>query len=85
MATNTTKKVEIENVNHPGHVSSVDANKYEAMKRAFLKLLPKTSPGLTAAEIREGVIAHLPEDLFRFAFIMIIMNAKWNKSSPTRR
>ena len=64
MATNQTEKIEIENVNHPGHVTRVDSDMYEAMKRAFLKVLPKTSPGLTEAEIREGVIAHLPEKLF---------------------
>ena len=64
MATNKTDKIELENVNHPGHATRVDAGMYEAMKRAFLKVLPKTSPGLTAAEIREGVIAHLPEELF---------------------
>ena len=64
MATNKTEKIEIENVNHPGHVTRVDPDMYEAMKRAFLKILPKTSPGLTVAEIRERVIAHLPEELF---------------------
>ena len=64
VAANKTEKIEIENVNHPGHVTRVDADMYEAMKRAFLKVLPKTSPGLTWAEIRERVIAHLPEKLF---------------------
>ena len=34
------------------------------MKRAFLKVLPATSPGLTAAEIGAAVLPHLPEDLF---------------------
>jgi hypothetical protein len=48
----------------PGHVTSVDAEMYEAMKKAFLKILPKTSPGLTADEVRERVTAYLPEDLF---------------------
>ena len=57
-------KIELENVNHPGQSKRVDANMYEAMKRALLKLLPKTSPGLTVAEIQERVIAHLPEELF---------------------
>ena len=64
MAANKTEKIEIENVNHPGHVTRVDAGMYEAMKRAFLKVLPKAPPGLTEAEIRERVIAHLPEKLF---------------------
>lgn len=57
-------KIEIENVLSPGHLVRVDANKYHAMKRAFLHILPKTSPGLTAAEIGEAVLPHLPEDLF---------------------
>jgi hypothetical protein len=64
VATNKTEKIEIENVNHPGHVTRVDSDMYEAMKRAFLTVLPKTSPGLTEAEIRERVIAHPPEELF---------------------
>jgi Family of unknown function (DUF6958) len=38
-----TKTIEVENVNHPGHVKRVDAETYEAMKRAFLKVLPKGS------------------------------------------
>jgi hypothetical protein len=59
VATNKTEKIEIENVNHPGHITLGDANMYEAMKRAFLKVLPKTSPGLMEAEIRERVIADL--------------------------
>jgi hypothetical protein len=58
------EKIALENVNHPGQVQRVDANMYEAMRRAFLKILPKKSPGLTEAEIRERVLAHLPEELF---------------------
>lgn len=64
MATNKTERIDVENVNHPGHVKHVDADMYEAMKRAFLKSLPKTSPGLTLAESRERLIAHLSEELF---------------------
>lgn len=64
MVTNETTKIEVENVNHPGRVERVDARMYAAMKRALLKILPKTSPGLTVAEIRERLIAHLPEELF---------------------
>jgi hypothetical protein len=58
------KSIEVENVNHPGRVKRADAEMYEAMKRAFLKILPRTSPGLTVAEVHERVIAHLPEELF---------------------
>lgn len=57
-------KTEIRNVNHPGQVNYVDANMYTAMRRAFLKVLPKTPPGLTEADIRGKVAAHLPQDLF---------------------
>jgi hypothetical protein len=61
---NKTEKIEVENVNHPGHVRRVDADMYQAMKRSFLKILPKTSPGLTLEEIRERLLAHLPVELF---------------------
>jgi len=64
MPTNKTRTIEVENVNHPGHGKQVDAAMYEVMKRAFLKVLPKTSPGLTVEEVYERVIAHLPEDMF---------------------
>jgi hypothetical protein len=56
--------IEVENVNHPGRAKRVNAEMYEAMKRAFLKVLPKTSPGLTVEEVQEHVIAYLPKDLF---------------------
>jgi uncharacterized protein DUF6958 len=59
-----TRFVDLENVNHPGDVRRVDAAMYEAMKRAFLGVLPKTSPGLASADIQERVLAHLPEELF---------------------
>lgn len=57
-------KVEMENIKSPGHVVRVDADKYNAMKQAFLTILPEVSPGLTAAEILDGVLPHLPEELF---------------------
>ncbi len=64
MTVKNSKKIEIMNVNNPGRITRVDADKYEAMKQAFFKILPATSPGLTVAEVLEGVIPHLPEDLF---------------------
>ena len=57
-------KVEVRNVNHPGQVTYLDAGMYEAMKQAVLKVLPKTSPGLTVAEMQERVLVHLPAKLF---------------------
>src|SRR5882672_177683 len=62
MATN--KTINVENVNHPGHVRHVDADMYAAMKRALLKILPNTSPGLTLSELQQHLPAHLPEKLF---------------------
>jgi len=59
-----TARIAVENLNHPGQVRRVDKDLYEAMKRAFLRVLPTTSPGLTLAEIQERLIARLPHDLF---------------------
>ncbi len=54
----------MQNVNSPDHVVRVDADKYDAMRRAMLLILPVKSPGMTAAEIWEAVLPHLPEELF---------------------
>ena len=58
------KKIVVENVNVPGRTSRVDKVMYEAMKKAMWKVLPARSPGLTQNEIREGVLPHLPQDLY---------------------
>ncbi len=57
-------KIEVENVIRPGKVYRVDADKYQAMKRALLQVLPDRSPGLTADEVRMKVVPRLPQDLF---------------------
>lgn len=57
-------KIAVENVNVPGKTTNVDAIKYEAMKKAFLKILPKSSPGLSQKEIQQQVKAYLPESIF---------------------
>ena len=64
MAKPSSSKIEVENVNVPGHKTNVDAEKYMAMKSAFLKILPKGAPGITQNEIKERVIPLLPGDLF---------------------
>ena len=56
--------IEVENVNHPGKTSRVNAEKYRAMKKALLQALPEGKPGLTQAEIGEAVLPYLPEDLW---------------------
>ena len=57
-------RVEMLNFTSPGHVVRVEKAKYEAMKAALLAAVPKASPGLTVAEIKERVLPLLPEDLF---------------------
>jgi hypothetical protein len=60
----SSKTILVENVNHPGKKQPVDAAKYDAMRKAILKVLPKTTPGLTVEELQERVVDHLPGDLF---------------------
>ncbi|MFI5258048.1 MAG: DUF6958 family protein [Candidatus Limnocylindrales bacterium] len=57
-------RVPIQNVNHPGSTTRVDAGMYYAMRDAMLKALPKKIPGLTQGELREAVLQLLPESLF---------------------
>ena len=57
-------RVRIENVNHPGSSTSVDAGMYEAMRTALFEALPAAAPGLTEAQMRVAVLPRLPEDLF---------------------
>lgn len=64
MRTNEPKKVQVENVNHPGQVREVDADKYAAVRRAFLKVLPTQPPGLTEVELRTRLVRQLPDRLF---------------------
>ena len=61
---NPSDKIAVENINVPGKTTNVDAAKYAAMKKVFLKVMPKKSPGLTQKEIQEAVKEHLPDDLF---------------------
>jgi hypothetical protein len=57
-------RVTVRNVNVPGYETRVDRRKYEAMKKALLKVLPRKAPGLTQAEMLEAVRARLPAELF---------------------
>ena len=58
------EKVIVQNVNVPDHTSRVDALKYNAMKEAFLELLPLSSPGLTQKEIQVQIVNHLSQTIF---------------------
>ncbi len=57
-------KVVLQNINHPSSAQTVDAGMYQAMKAAFLAVLPTDAPGLTADELREAVLPHLPQALY---------------------
>lgn len=57
-------RIEIENFTSPGNVTRVDRTKYEAMRKALLKVLPKREPGLTVAEAKEKLLPLLPDELF---------------------
>jgi uncharacterized protein YdhG (YjbR/CyaY superfamily) len=57
-------RVTIENVNHPGRTTTVDGRKYRAMRDALIGVLPAEAPGLTQGQMRDAVVAHLPESLF---------------------
>jgi hypothetical protein len=57
-------RVRIENVNHPGASTSVDAAMYKAMREALLEVLPASAPGMTETQMRQAVLAKLSADLF---------------------
>jgi len=57
-------KVTVHSINVPGYSSAVNGAKYEAMRAALLRVLPRRSPGITQAEMFRAVVEHLPEDLF---------------------
>jgi hypothetical protein len=59
-----TDRVRIENVNHPGSSTTVDAGLYNAMREALLAVLPESAPGMTESQMRQAVLPKLPEDLF---------------------
>ncbi|MBA8899259.1 MULTISPECIES: hypothetical protein [unclassified Phyllobacterium] len=58
------QKVQVENVNHPGNKQRLDQAKYDAMKEAYLQVLPAATPGLTVAEIRERLTDVLSQEHF---------------------
>ena len=44
------EKIRMENVNHPGRMVRVDADKYNAVCDAIFSVLPSNAPGLTLAD-----------------------------------
>ena len=60
----TVERVEMRSITSPGFALNVDKAKYDAMKEALLAAVPKGQPGLTVAEVKEGVRPLLPDALF---------------------
>ena len=61
---NDAETVEILNVLQPGKTYRVNKAKFEAMKLAVLKVLPKSAQGMSVADLGKGVLPHLPQSLF---------------------
>jgi hypothetical protein len=57
-------RVVVENVDHPGQVTRVDAAKYAAMRGALLRVLPAGAPGTSQSELTQAVLRHLPREHF---------------------
>jgi len=57
-------RVTVQNFVSPNHVTQLEGIKYEAMRHALLKELPRKKPGLTQADLWEQVRPHLPDDEF---------------------
>jgi hypothetical protein len=51
---------EILNVLQPGKTYSVNAEKYQAARKAFLAFMPKSGPGLTQSEMAAAMRKALP-------------------------
>ena len=52
------------NVNTPGKTYPRDADKYEAARKAFLKVMPKSGPGVTQAEMMALMKQALPSSVW---------------------
>lgn len=57
-------KLQIENVLQPGKTYAVDAEKFEAMRIAYLAHVPRSGAGATPAEIQKALLPSLPQSLF---------------------
>ncbi len=57
-------KLEVENVNHPEHITRVDAVKYAAAKMALLAILSGQEQGLTQTEMMAAIKVQIDQTLF---------------------
>jgi hypothetical protein len=58
------ERITVHNPISPNHVTTVDAQKYLAMKKALLKVLPKKAPGFTQSQMLDAILPHLPDSHF---------------------
>lgn len=58
------EKIEIENINHPGNRTRVDAAKYRAMRETFERVMPARAPGLNQAEMIAALKNAVPQAHF---------------------
>ncbi len=58
------RTIQVENFTSPGRLYTVDADKFEAMREAYLAVLTSEPPGMTPAEIKAAAIPGLPDSLF---------------------
>ena len=56
--------IAVANVNAPGRIIRVNAEKYLAMRKALLRVLPRSKPGLTQEEMGRAVIPQLSQTLW---------------------
>ena len=57
-------KIEVENINHPGHITRVDAVKYAVAKSALLAILTGQEQGLTQTEMMAAIKGQIDQTLF---------------------
>jgi hypothetical protein len=57
-------QIEVQNVLQPGKTYRVDADKYNAMRKAVLAVMPEAAPGATPAALQRALLVHLNAGLF---------------------
>jgi hypothetical protein len=57
-------QIEVQNVLQPGKTYRVDADKYTAMRKAVLAVMPAGPPGATPAAVKKLLLVHLDQGLF---------------------
>lgn len=58
-------RIEVRNIIRPdSKPMMLDATKYNAMRDAYLAVLPSQEPGLTPAEIRQRMVPVLSQEVF---------------------